>query len=117
MLFRAIATDLDGTLLRSDGTVSARTRAAVDAAEQVTGRRVSHAVLKGRTNYACLHKVIGGTADDQGSLIDAGDVAESLRSSRADAASVLGAEVVAMASPRPRRGGRPSLTLGDVASG
>lgn len=70
--------------------------AAVDAAEQVTGRRVSHAVLKGRTNYACLHKVICGTADDQGSLIDAGDVAESLRSSRADAASVLGAEVVAL---------------------
>lgn len=33
MPFRAIATDLDGTLLRSDGTVSARTRAAVDAAE------------------------------------------------------------------------------------
>jgi len=31
--FRAIATDLDGTLLRSDLTVSARTRAAVDAAE------------------------------------------------------------------------------------
>jgi HAD superfamily hydrolase (TIGR01484 family) len=30
---RAIATDLDGTLLRSDQTVSERTRAAVDAAE------------------------------------------------------------------------------------
>lgn len=33
MPYRAIATDLDGTLLRSDGTVSSRTRAAVDAAE------------------------------------------------------------------------------------
>ena len=33
MPFRAIATDLDGTLLASDGTVSDRTRAAVDAAE------------------------------------------------------------------------------------
>ncbi|MGN6694402.1 MAG: Cof-type HAD-IIB family hydrolase [Aquihabitans sp.] len=33
MPFRAIATDLDGTLLRSDGNVSPRTRAAVDAAE------------------------------------------------------------------------------------
>ena len=33
MQFRAIATVLDGTLLRSDGTVSARTRDAVDAAE------------------------------------------------------------------------------------
>jgi Cof subfamily protein (haloacid dehalogenase superfamily) len=31
--YRAIATDLDGTLLRSDSTVSPRTRAAVDAAE------------------------------------------------------------------------------------
>ena len=31
--FQAIATDLDGTLLRSDGTVSARTRAAVIGAE------------------------------------------------------------------------------------
>jgi Cof subfamily protein (haloacid dehalogenase superfamily) len=31
--YRAIATDLDGTLLRSDGSVSPRTRAAVDAAE------------------------------------------------------------------------------------
>jgi Cof subfamily protein (haloacid dehalogenase superfamily) len=31
--FRAIATDLDGTLLRDDKTVSARTRAAIDAAE------------------------------------------------------------------------------------
>ncbi len=33
MLLRAIATDLDGTLLRSDQTVSARTREAIDAAE------------------------------------------------------------------------------------
>lgn len=44
---RVIATDLDGTLLRSDGTVSARTLAALQAAEQagitvvfVTGRPV-----------------------------------------------------------------------------
>ncbi|MCU1499031.1 MAG: HAD-superfamily hydrolase, subfamily [Acidimicrobiales bacterium] len=32
--YRAIATDLDGTLLRSDGSVSGRTRAAVHAAEE-----------------------------------------------------------------------------------
>ncbi|MGN6240353.1 MAG: HAD family hydrolase, partial [Cellulosimicrobium cellulans] len=30
---RVVATDLDGTLLRSDGTVSERTRAALRAAE------------------------------------------------------------------------------------
>ena len=70
--------------------------AAVDAAEKVTGRRVTHAVLKGRTNYACLHKVMDGAIGDQDSLVDAGEVVESLRSSRADAASVLGAEVVAL---------------------
>ncbi len=34
MRFRAIASDLDGTLLRSDGTVSPRTRAALDAADE-----------------------------------------------------------------------------------
>ena len=33
MRFRAIATDLDGTLLRSDQTISPRTIAAIDAAE------------------------------------------------------------------------------------
>ena len=33
--YRAIATDLDGTLLRSDRTVSERTRDAIDAAEDV----------------------------------------------------------------------------------
>jgi Cof subfamily protein (haloacid dehalogenase superfamily) len=33
MRIRLIATDLDGTLLRSDGTISARTRAALAAAE------------------------------------------------------------------------------------
>ncbi len=34
MTYRAIATDLDGTLLRSDQTVSGRTRAAIAAAEE-----------------------------------------------------------------------------------
>ena len=44
-MIKLVATDLDGTLLRSDGTVSPRTRAALDAAEAaglivvfVTGR-------------------------------------------------------------------------------
>ena len=42
---RVVATDLDGTIVRSDGTISARTRAALGAAEAadalvvlVTGR-------------------------------------------------------------------------------
>jgi ATP-dependent DNA helicase DinG len=34
----------------------------------------SYAVLKGRSNYACLHRVREGVPDDQGALIDAGDL-------------------------------------------
>lgn len=43
--YRLIATDLDGTLLRDDATVSARTRAALDAA---SARGVAHIVVTGR---------------------------------------------------------------------
>lgn len=70
--------------------------AAVAAAEGVLGRRVAHAVLKGRVNYACLHKVRQGLAPDQAALLGAEEVADALRAQAADAASVLGAEVVAL---------------------
>ncbi|NSC22637.1 HAD family phosphatase [Streptomyces albus subsp. chlorinus] len=43
--YRLIATDLDGTLLRSDDTVSERTRAALAAA---TARGATHIVVTGR---------------------------------------------------------------------
>nr|WP_091733629.1 ATP-dependent DNA helicase [Nocardioides scoriae] len=46
----------------------------------------SFAVLKGRSNYACLHRVREGVPDDQGALIDAADVVE----------GSLGAEVLAL---------------------
>ena len=36
--------------------------AALDAVEAVTGKRPRHAILKGRTNYACLLRVRDGTA-------------------------------------------------------
>lgn len=70
--------------------------AAVAAAEAVTGRRISHAVLKGRTNYACLHRVVEGVGGAQDTLVGGEEVAASLRASAADATSVLGAEVVAL---------------------
>ncbi|MBK8462707.1 MAG: ATP-dependent DNA helicase [Nigerium sp.] len=70
--------------------------AAIAASEKVTGRQVSAAVLKGRTNYACLHKVLDGVGADQASLLGGDTLAEELRASRADAASVVGAEVVAL---------------------
>ncbi len=31
---------------------------------------VSYAVLKGRSNYACLHRIREGVPDDQGTLVD-----------------------------------------------
>ncbi|MET8023872.1 HAD family hydrolase [Streptomyces avermitilis] len=43
--YKLVATDLDGTLLRSDGTVSARTRAALAA---VTAAGAAHIVVTGR---------------------------------------------------------------------
>ncbi len=72
--------------------------AAVASAEQVTGERITHAVLKGRTNYACLHRVIEGVGEEaQASLLSGAETADSLRAApRADAASVLGAEVLAL---------------------
>jgi ATP-dependent DNA helicase DinG len=43
----------------------------LDAAEPILGSRPSYAVLKGRGNYACLHRLRDGVPDDQGTLIEA----------------------------------------------
>ncbi|MGC3993570.1 MAG: ATP-dependent DNA helicase [Propionicimonas sp.] len=43
--------------------------AAADACAQVTGTRVSHAILKGRTNYACLLRVREGAGAEQEALL------------------------------------------------
>lgn len=70
---------------------------ALDAVEAVTGKRPKAAVLKGRSNYACLLKVrdvVGDTAQD--TLLGGEEMVEQLRSSSADAESVLGAEVLAL---------------------
>jgi ATP-dependent DNA helicase DinG len=45
--------------------------ALLDAAESILGSRPSYAVLKGRSNYACLHRLRDGVPDDQGTLIAA----------------------------------------------
>ncbi|MGB0099783.1 MAG: ATP-dependent DNA helicase [Nocardioides sp.] len=39
-------------------------------AVQGTGVDTSYAVLKGRSNYACLHRIREGVPDDQGALVD-----------------------------------------------
>ncbi|OKJ73704.1 hydrolase [Streptomyces sp. TSRI0107] len=50
--FRLVATDLDGTLLRGDLTVSARTRRAL---ERVAAAGAHHLVVTGRPAVACRH--------------------------------------------------------------
>jgi ATP-dependent DNA helicase DinG len=47
--------------------------ALLEAAEHLLpagSRRPSYAVLKGRSNYACLHRIREGVPDDQGALVD-----------------------------------------------
>jgi ATP-dependent DNA helicase DinG len=44
--------------------------ALLDAAETVLAKRPKAAVLKGRSNYACLHRVRDGAPDDQGTLVE-----------------------------------------------
>ncbi len=44
--------------------------ALLDATREQLGEDVSFAVLKGRSNYACLHRVREGVPDDQGALVD-----------------------------------------------
>ena len=65
--------------------------------QSVTGRRPQHAILKGRTNYVCLLRLREGTAQDQGALIPAGDLIETIRTSpQITPESALGAEVLAL---------------------
>ena len=95
--------------------------AALQAAEHATGRRPSAAILKGRTNYACRLRVNGGAQSAQESLIDAAELAESLRTVMAGqlepgedgtdgigTSTALGAEVLALrewAEAEHERGG------------
>jgi ATP-dependent DNA helicase DinG len=71
--------------------------AALDAVESVTGRRPRPAILKGRTNYACMLRVREVTAEDQGALIPADNLIETIKASpQSTPESVLGAEVLAL---------------------
>ena len=57
----------------------------VEAVKDVKGLDTSYAVLKGRSNYACLHRIRAGVPDDQGTLVDVptGSMAEKVLELRA----------------------------------
>ena len=42
----------------------------VEAVGDLPGVDTSYAVLKGRSNYACLHRIREGVPDDQGALVE-----------------------------------------------
>ncbi len=69
---------------------------ALDAVQKVTGRRPTAAILKGRTNYACLYRAREGGEVGQGALIGSEALAEAATSARGDEVSRLGAEVLAL---------------------
>ena len=69
---------------------------AAKAVEAVLGRTPRTEILKGRSNYACLLRVRDQVGADQDSLLGGADIAQAARSSKADEASVLGVEVLAL---------------------
>ncbi|HWJ53723.1 MAG TPA: ATP-dependent DNA helicase [Propionibacteriaceae bacterium] len=85
------------TLALQSQLANADIPAALEAVEAVLGERPRHAILKGRTNYACLLKVRDSTAAEQGALISAGDLAETIKAAPLSSPeSALGAEVLAL---------------------
>lgn len=69
---------------------------ALDAVEEVTGTRPKAAILKGRTNYACLYRARQGSELDQDSLIGSSALVEAASGTTGDDPSRLGAEVLAL---------------------
>ncbi|MEP7088738.1 MAG: ATP-dependent DNA helicase [Nocardioidaceae bacterium] len=69
--------------------------ALLEAADHVLHTKPSYAVLKGRSNYACLHRIREGVPDDQGALVElpsgsTGGEVLALRSWAEEQAKVLG---------------------------
>ena len=71
----------------------------------VTWLDARYAVLKGRSNYACLHRIREGVPDDQGTLVDVPDgVDRARRCSRCASGPRRRPRAAAAVSATPRRG-------------
>ncbi|MFT3887038.1 MAG: ATP-dependent DNA helicase [Arachnia sp.] len=69
---------------------------ALEAVEEVTGTRPRAAILKGRTNYACLYRARQGERPDQDSLVGSEALADAAAAGKGNDVSKLGAEVLAL---------------------
>ena len=70
-----------------------------------SGVDATYAVLKGRSNYACLHRIREGVPDDQGALVDVPEGsmgAEGARAARVGRGGGRGRRHAASATTRPR---------------
>lgn len=100
---------LQSQLARKDIPVAAA------AALKVLGREPRTEILKGRSNYACLLRIRDQVGGDQDTLIAGTEVADAMRTSGADQASVLGAEVVALREWAEQQAGAGGLADRDDA--
>lgn len=82
---------------------------ALNAIEKATGKRPKAAILKGRSNYACLHRV-RETGQEQEALLASAEVVDALKDNPAGSDSVVGAEVLAL-----REWAEDQLTRGGLA--
>lgn len=69
---------------------------AAAAVAAVTGREPVSALVKGRSNYACLLRALEGGIVEQDSLLGADEMTEVAHAASSDPESALGAEVVAL---------------------
>lgn len=95
-----LAEDPEARIVIATATLALQTQlatrdipAAAAACEEATGRTISFAIVKGRSNYACLYRVRESQGRDQDTLFGGPDL--EARSAASPAAAV-GAEVVAL---------------------
>ena len=87
--------------------------ALVEAANDVLHETPSYAVLKGRSNYACLHRIREGVPDDQGALVELPDGLDGRRGARAARVGRGGGAGRRHRRARPRAAAhRPDLAAG-----
>ena len=90
---------------------------ALDAVERVTGDRPVPAILKGRTNYACLLRVRDSASAHQGTLLSAAELAGTIPSNTPSTPeSALGAEVLALTTQAHEDAMRKSARQFDSSS-
>ena len=80
------------------------------------GSTLSYAVLKGRSNYACLHRIREGVPDDQGTLVDVPVGSMGAEGARAAGVGRGGGQGAAAAASATARRATPTASGGRSAS-